>query len=255
MSPTERAASVYADFLLPHLTDRTDLVDVGCGDGELTLDLAAHVRSVVGVDIDEQDLAEARDRAEREGVTNATFETGDAYRLGLADAVADAVLGHSVLEALEHPAAALAEMHRVLRPGGVVAVASVEYDGLILAGPHEDMVRRFYAIREQLWLRDGADPYLGRHLRGLLCQGGFTDVEATTKAISYGTSELVSSFGRGRAGDCEDEWYVSSAIEAGLATTSELAAMRDAWLEWSEAPTAYAAFTWCRAVGRKPTDS
>jgi ubiquinone/menaquinone biosynthesis C-methylase UbiE len=251
MSPAERAAHVYADFLLPHLSDRSDLVDVGCGDGELTIDLAGSVRSVVGVDIDQQDLAEARARVEQEGVTNATFEVGDAYQLGLDDNMADAVLGHSVLEALEHPLSALAEMRRILRPGGVVGVASVEYDGLILAGPPEELTRRFYAIREQLWIRDGADPFLGRHLRGLLSTSGFVDVEETTKAISYGTSELVSTFGHGRAEDCRDEWYVASAVGAGLATPVELEAMRDAWLQWAESPASYASFTWCRAIGWK----
>jgi len=47
---------MYADFLLPHLSDETDLVDVGCGDGELTVDLARSVRSVVGIDVNEADL-------------------------------------------------------------------------------------------------------------------------------------------------------------------------------------------------------
>jgi ubiquinone/menaquinone biosynthesis C-methylase UbiE len=251
MSTVSRAASVYADFLLPHLSDRTDLVDVGCGDGELTVDLAPSVRWVVGVDVDEHDVADARARAVQEGVDNATFETGDAYALGLADEVADAVLGHSVLEALEDPVAALAEMRRVLRPGGVVAVASVEYDGLILAGPHEDLLRRFYAIREQLWLREGADPYLGRHLRGLLARSGFTDIEATAKTFAYGTTDLVTTFGHGRAEDCADDWYVSSAIEAGLATRSDIQGMCDAWLDWADSPSSYAAFTWCRALGWK----
>jgi ubiquinone/menaquinone biosynthesis C-methylase UbiE len=244
---------VYADFLLPHLSEGTDLVDVGCGDGELTVDVAASVRSVVGVDADEQGVAAARARAARDGVGTATFEVADAYALGLADGVADAVLGHSVLEALEHPLRALAEMRRVLRPGGVVGVASVEYGGLILAGPHEDLLRRFYSIREQLWIREGADPYLGRRLRSLLAESGFTDVEATTKAIPYGTAELVDAFGRGRAADCQDEWYVTSAVEADLATPAEIERMHDAWLEWAQSPSSYAAFTWCRALGWKRT--
>jgi hypothetical protein len=142
-------------------------------------------------------------------------------------------------------------MRRILRGGGVLGVASVEYDGLVLAGPHEDHAHRFYAIREQLWIREGADPYLGRHLRALLSRSGFTDVEATSKAISYGTPELVSAFGRGRANECAEEWYVSSVVDAGLATEPEVQAMREAWLEWAESPSAFASFTWCRAVGRK----
>ena len=98
------------------------------------------------------------------------------------------------------------------------------------------MLRRFYAVREQLWLQDGADPYLGRRLRGLLSDSGSGDVVATTTAISYGSTELVESFGRGRAEDCADEWYVSSAIGAGLATRADLRAMHDAWIEWAESP-------------------
>jgi SAM-dependent methyltransferase len=255
MITADRGASVYADFLLPHLTDRTHLVDIGCGDGELTLDLASVVGSVVGVDLDEQEVNAARARAMAQGVVNATFEVSDADALGLGDDAADAVLAHSVLEALEHPLTALAEMRRILRPGGVVAAACVEYDGLILAGPHEDLTRRFYTIREQLWLRDGADPYLGRHLRGLLSETGFTDVEATTKAISYGTPPMVSTFGLGRAADAADDWFVSSAVDAGLASTSEVEAIRDAWLEWAESPASYASFTWCRALGWKSSTS
>ena len=130
-----RAASVYADFLMPHLTAESDVVDVGCGDGELTVDLATSVGAIVGVDTDGDALDQARARAEQAGARNATFAIGDASALGLADGAADAVLAHSVLEALERPLEALSEMLRVLRPGGLVAVASVEYSGLILAGP------------------------------------------------------------------------------------------------------------------------
>jgi SAM-dependent methyltransferase len=247
----ERLASVYADFLLPHLTPAAVLVDVGCGDGELTVDLAASVRSVTGIDVDEADIAAARTRAEGEGALNAAFRVGDVYDLGMPGATADAVLAHSVLEALERPGDALAEMRRILRPGGVVGVASVEYDGLVLEGPRPDLLRAFYDIRMQLWRRDGADPYLGRRLRGLLSEGGFADVEATTKAISYGTPELVSAFGLGRADECAGGAYADSAGNAGLATPADLEAMRGAWLAFAESPVAYASFAWCRAVGWK----
>jgi ubiquinone/menaquinone biosynthesis C-methylase UbiE len=246
-----RSASVYADFLLPHLTAESLVVDIGCGDGELTVDLAVSVRRIVGVDTDEGALAHARARAERAGVSNATFENGDAYALAIPAGTADAVFAHSVVEALERPVQAVTEMHRVLRPGGVVALASVEYGGLILAGPHVDLLRRFYAIREQLWLLDGADPYRGRRLRGLVTESGFVDVVASTTSISYGTPELVSSFGNGRAEDCVDNWYVSEALRARLASQAELDEMREAWLTWADSPDSYASFAWCRAVGRK----
>jgi ubiquinone/menaquinone biosynthesis C-methylase UbiE len=243
---------VYADFLAPHLSSRTHLLDVGCGSGELSLDLAASVEQVTGVDVEEQEIEAARRAATQAGVTNADFEVGDAYSLDLPSDHVDAVLAHSLLEALDRPSAAVTEMKRVLRPGGVMAAASVEYAGLILGGPHQDLVHRFYAIRERLWQIEGANPYLGRELRGLLLAGGFVDVVATTKYISYGTAESVMEFGRGRAEECDDDdWFATSAMQQGLATHEELAAMRRAWIEWSESSTSYAAFAWCRAIGWK----
>ncbi len=248
---SSRSAAVYADFLLPRLTSEMHLVDVGCGSGELSLDLALRVGRVTGVDGDGGEIASARAAAAASGTTNADFVVGDAYALPLPDEVADAVFGHSVLEAVESPADVLAEMTRVVRPGGLVAVASVEYGGLILAGPHVARIRQFYDLRERLWLADGAFPYRGRDLRGLLVASGLGQVEATTTSISYGTEDAVREFGLGRADDCLDEWYVDSARREGLATADDLTTMREAWLEWAESPTSYAAFAWCRALGRK----
>jgi SAM-dependent methyltransferase len=247
-----RAPEVYADFLLPFLTPDSHLVDVGCGSGELSLGLAAYVGHVTGIDVDDAETEAARGEASRLGVANAEFRRGDAYALDLPDDGVDAVLAHSVLEALDRPGDALTEMRRVLRPGGVAAVASVEYGGLILAGPNPDLVRRFYRIRERLWQIEGADPYRGRGLRGLCLGAGFVDVTATTTCISYGTAAQVREFGIGRAQDCTDDWYVSGARQHGLATPEQLQSMRRAWLEWSAAPTSYAAFAWCRALARKP---
>ena len=244
---SSRSAEVYADFFLPLLTPGTSIVDVGCGTGELSLELASAVGRLTGVDADPGDIAQAR--AAAGSMRDVQFLVGDAYALPLPDRSADAAFGHSVLEALDRPADALKEMRRVLKPGGVIGVASVEYGGLVLGGPHVQLVRHFYEIREQLWLEEGADPYLGRRLRGLLLGQGFARVEASTRAISYGTAGTVREFGLGRADDCRDDWYVESAQRLGLATRQELARMHDAWLDWSESPESYAAFTWCRAVG------
>jgi hypothetical protein len=98
---------------------------------------------------------------------------------------------------------------------------------------------------------EGANPYLGRELRGLLLDAGFADVIATTTYISYGTPDAVKEFGLGRAEDCNDDWYSTAAVQHGLATADELAAMRRAWLEWASSATSYAAFAWCRALGWK----
>lgn len=246
-----RSAQVYADFLLPHLTTDMHLIDVGCGSGELSLELAAEVGHLTGIDGDPVEIELARSAAEASSAGNADFTVGDAYALPWVDNDVDVVFAHSVLEALDRPAEALAEMRRVLKTNGLVAVACVDYGGLILAGPHEALVRRFFTIREQLWLHEGVSPYRGRQLRGLLLANGFRHVRATSTYISYGDLDAVREFGLGRADDCNDDWYADSAQREGLATPQDLRTMRDAWHEWSQSPASYAAFAWCRAIGWK----
>ncbi len=247
-----RDVKVYADFLLPFLGPTSHVLDLGCGDGVLTIGLASYVGQVTGVDLSPDDFHAAEVYVAIQEIDNVAFVEGDATRLTFEDATFDACLCHSLLEAGPDPARVLAEVWRVLRPDGCVAVASTEYDGLILAGPDADLLRRSNGIREQLWQLAGADPFLGRELRRLVGEAGFEDVEATTKAFSYGTPALVREFGEGRAAECWDEDFAASAVEAGLATADEVAEMAKAWAGWGESPAAYAAFTWCRAVGRKP---
>ena len=249
-----RSAADYADFLLPHLNDDFRVLDAGCGQGTITLGLAETVGHVVGVDPSEEEFADAQRYAAQHQIENVEFRVGSVYALDLPVDHFDACLCHSVLETLAHPLDGLIEIKRTLKPGGVLGVACVEYGGLILAGPNDQLVRRFYAIRERVWLlENAADPYRGRQLRGLLERAGFDSVVATSTFFCYGTGEAVKSFGRARAEDCSDGWYGRSARKHGLATASDLEAMRRAWLEWSKAPDAYAAFAWCRALGRKPS--
>lgn len=248
----DRSAADYADFLLPYLNKDSIVLDIGCGEGTITLGLAQTAGHVVGVDRDE-DFLEARRWAAKHEIENVEFRVGSVDALDLPADHFDACLSHSMLEMLDHPLDALIEIKRTLKPGGVVGVACVEYGGLILAGPEEDLLRRFYHVREDVWLlENAADPYRGRRLRGLLEAAGFRPVVATSKYFCHGTADAVQSFGRARAEDCGDGWYSFSAQKHGLATADDLDSMRRAWVEWSESPDAYLAFAWCRALGWKP---
>ena len=239
-----RNAADYADFLLPYLARKMVLLDGGCGSGTITVGLADHVASVIGVD--------AIEYATAAGISGISFQTGDLCSLEFPDAHFDACLSHSALETIEDPRRALVEIARVLKPGAVLGVASVEYGGIVIAGDDVEPLRRFYEIREQLWQLEGvANPYLGRKLRGLLNSCGFKDVIATTKYFCYGTAESVANFGAGRAADCVDRWYSKLAILHGLASAGDLQDIKRAWETWSSSPSAYFAFPWCRAIGWK----
>ena len=181
------------------------------------------------------------------------FVGADGTALPFNDATFGAALCHSMLETLPDPGKALDQIMRVLVPGGVCGVASVDYGGLVLSGPNSDVLERFYAIREQLWdIESIAEPRAGRGLRGLLNTAGFTDITAGARYASYGDVEAIRSFGEARSMECVDSWFSADALRHGLVTATELKNSERAWRTWSESPDSFLAFPWLHAVGRKP---
>jgi len=192
-----RGSDVYADFLIPHLRSDAMVLDCGCGTGTITLGLAEAVPGghVVGVDLDLSGLKGAHRAAVSLGHQNVSWIGADGRSLPFDGAIFDAILCHSMLETLGDPTPVIAELRRVTKRGGMVGAASVEYDGIILAGKPTAGPRRFYEIRQQLWRAARiAEPNTGRRLRGLFQAAGFGHVEAFADYISYGTPDRISAF-------------------------------------------------------------
>jgi SAM-dependent methyltransferase len=248
-----RSAAEYADFVLPLIGDRDRVLDVGCGPGSITVGLAQVAGHAIGLDVDDAEFTDARAYASEHGIDNVEFHEGSIYELDFPDASFDVCTLFAMLETLDDPLAGLAEVRRVLKPGGLIGASSIEYGGLILHGPDEPLLRRFYQLRLQIWEAQGdVHYYRGRELRGLLLAAGFEGVEAVVKYLSYGTEERVRTFGLGRAADCRDEWYVGGVTEYGLGDPEEIAELERAWVRWAESPDSFAAFAWGRAIGRLP---
>jgi len=103
----------------------TRLVDIGCGPGTYARRLAQrHPRlHAIGIDRSPRQVHRARERARRAGTENCHFELGDALRLPLAAESIDAVIASRLFMVLSDPARALAEIYRILRPGGRCFIA------------------------------------------------------------------------------------------------------------------------------------
>lgn len=226
---------------------------MGCGPASITVGLGQVAGHVTGVDLADAEFTDARTYVAEHDIENVTFLEGSIYQLDFRDASFDACTLFSMLETLDEPVAALAEVRRVVRPGGVIGASSIEYGGLILHGPDEPLLRRFYELRLPIWEAQGdVHYYRGRELRGLFVAAGFTHVEAATTYFSYGTKERVRAFGMGRAADCRDEWYVGGIATYGLADQDEVDALEQAWTRWATSPDSFAAFAWGRVTGRRP---
>jgi ubiquinone/menaquinone biosynthesis C-methylase UbiE len=119
-------------------------IDAACGPGTFTRPLASRVRRAVGVDLTPAMVEKARAEAAQAGITNIEFVCGDVYALPFPDGAASIVACGYAFHHIEDPARALAEMARVLHPGGRVAIA----DLIVPEGPGGDVQNAIERVRD-----------------------------------------------------------------------------------------------------------
>lgn len=239
-SHADRTAANSAAHLVPLIQEGMSILDVGCGPGTITADLAQLTGSgrVVGVDYSEAVIVQARERAAARGLTNVSFETGDAYALAAADDSFDIVTAHQVLHHLQRPVDALREFRRVVRPGGIVALREVDYGAVFwypLLPALDDWLRIMLATGDAL----GAQFSAGRRVGTWAREAGFSDVTVTGSQWTYANEERVRWWGEGWAERALASSFATQALELGLATQSDLMEISEAWLEWSRTPGAF----------------
>jgi SAM-dependent methyltransferase len=226
-----RTVENSAAYLLPHLRPGLRLLDVGCGPGTITADLATRLApgTVLGIDAS----AEVIDAARRDH-PDVTFSVADVYDLGLEDASWDVVHAHQVLQHLADPVAALREMRRVVRPGGIVAARDSDYASFTWH-PADERLERWLAIYQEIARANGGEPDAGRRLLSWARQAGFTRVDASASAWCFATATERHWWGSLWAERMTTSAIAQQARREGRATADELTAMADAWLSWAAA--------------------
>lgn len=230
-----RTAENSAPHLLPVLRPGLDLLDVGCGPGTITVDLAARVAPgrVLGLDLSPDPLDEARDAAARAGVA-VDFAVGDVYALDLPDDTFDVVHAHQVLQHLTDPVAALRELARVCRPGGVVAVRDVDY-ATFTWFPANPGLDRWLEVYYGVARANGAEPDAGRRLVAWAHAAGLRDLTATTSSWCYASPAERRWWGDSWAGRATASSFAEQAVAYGLAAPEELDELAAAWRTWRDA--------------------
>jgi ArsR family transcriptional regulator len=150
-----------AEVLL-RLMPRMTIADLGAGEGTFSQLLAQRATQVIAVDNSEKMVEYGQMTALSNGVTNLEYRQGDLEDLPIPDASVDLAFFSQALHHAQHPARAMAEAHRILRPGGQVAV-------LDLVKHSFEQAREMYA---DVWLGFSEAEIL-RFLRG----AGFTDLQ------------------------------------------------------------------------------
>lgn len=157
-------------FALGPLAVGEHIVDCGSGSGVdsmVAARLVAASGSVIGVDMTPAMLDRARVAAAAAGIGNVEFRDGYLEALPVDDAWADVVISNGVLNLVPDKAAALAEMHRVLRPGGRLQVADIVLGRAVGEGAKVDV---------SLWTGCIAGGLLGPELAALVSAAGFVEV-------------------------------------------------------------------------------
>jgi SAM-dependent methyltransferase len=236
-SHTWRTAENSAAYLLPHLSPGLSLLDIGCGPGTITADLARLVAPgpVLGLDASEEVVAQAQEHANTAGVTNVQFEVGDLFALPHDDAAFDVVHAHQVLQHLGDPRSALAELRRVLRPGGVLAVRDSDYGAFVWA-PRDPVLDRWLRLYLDVTERNGHNARIGPALLGLAQAVGFTDVRVSSTCWTFADPQSRRWWGGLWADRVRFSRLAEQAVAYGLSDADELESIARAFLDWAASP-------------------
>ncbi|MEK6710170.1 MAG: methyltransferase domain-containing protein [Nitrospinota bacterium] len=188
------------------------VLDVGVGPGFLARELAEAAGpsgALRGIDLSPAMLELARRRLE--GLPQASLQEGDALRLPFGEGEFDAAVSIQVYEYVEDVGAALAELHRVLRPGGRAAILDTDWGSLVWRAGDAARARRIL----EAWDEHLADPHLPRTLAARLRGAGFEilrreaipilNPEYGPETYSVGMISLVVPFVIGRRGVTKEE--------------------------------------------------
>lgn len=255
-----RTAENSCGYLLPALRPGQDLLDLGCGPGTITADLAARVAPgrVVGLDAAAGVLEEAAALAERRGLA-VEWVVGDALALPFEDASFDVVHAHQVLQHLPDPVGALREAARVLRPGGLLAVRDVDYAATTWY-PADPGLDAWLSLYQRVARGNGGEPDAGRRLLAWARAAGLAEqpdqpraeVTASASAWCYASPAERRWWGTSWAGRATASAFAEQAVAAGEATPAQLEDVADAWRRWAAADDGWIALLHGELLVRMP---
>lgn len=234
-----RTAANSAAYLLPHLRPGMSVLDVGCGPGTITVDLARAVGGgpVVAVDSVESVVEQARGYAAGSATANVRFAVGDVYALDFDDGSFDVVHAHQVLQHLGDPVAALREMRRVCRPGGLVAVRDADYSAMTWSPPVPGL-DAWMAMYQAVARGNGGEPDAAGWLAHWAREAGLGDLVELASVWEFTTAEDIDWWSGLWADRITRSALGDQAVATGAATRAGLESMAAAFRAWARAPGA-----------------
>ncbi len=244
-----RTVENSAAYLAPRIAPGATLLDVGCGPGTLSVDLARRTSPgrVVGIDVAESIV----DRARRDtpgNVRNVEFRTADVYEMDFDADTFDVVHAHQVLQHLDDPIAALVEMRRVCKPGGIIAVRDADYAAMTWA-PLDGRLERWLELYRSVAIANGGQPDAGRFLLGWAIRANLANIEPSASVWCFATPKQREWWGGLWSERIRKSAFADSALAHGMASKDELDDLAEGWLDWARSDNGWFAVLHGEIIG------
>jgi SAM-dependent methyltransferase len=249
---TSRTADGHGAFFLERLKPGMRVLDCGCGPGTLTIGFAQGVSPgrAIGIDREIGQTQQVADYAQQNGIDNLRFLEGNIYALPFDDDYFDAVFGSAVLGSIGNASDAVAEMARVLKPGGILGLKEFDHGGDII-WPQNPLLESSIALYHRLRAANGHENLAGRKLKAYLTGCGLSvDHFAAYFDQQTDTDSLVKYVERNNG--LFYEVLGPQYIERGWCNAADIDDQVEAWRDFATNPAAIYISAWLEAVGRKP---
>jgi ubiquinone/menaquinone biosynthesis C-methylase UbiE len=171
------------------LTAGMKALDIGCGPGIVSCMMAKKTGpqgEVWGIDISSDLLAVAEKVGKASGLNNIHFKAANVYELDFPEQSFDFIYARLVFQHLPEPQAALQELYRVLKPGGIICLADID-DNWLSIEPEPDAFQSLIKRSSQVQSQQGGDRYIGHKLGALIERAGFNAVDLNTIPLTSRT--------------------------------------------------------------------
>ena len=244
-----RNAETNAAHLLLYLKPGLRVLDFGCGPGTISMGLAKAVEpgELHGVDMEESQISIAQAAASAGGHRNAVFQTADVTDLPFENDSFDVAHCNALLMHVPDTKAVLAEVRRVLKPGGIISSREMFVDSSFL----EPELSGGWETFSRLITANGGHPQMGKELKRAFLEAGFSDISTGVSFEPFVTDEDIDFLHDFIIGWFFAPGTVEAATKYGLATEEQFNDWRALLDGWKENPAALAAFARGEAIGRK----
>jgi len=196
----------------------SQVLEAGCGVGAQTVTLAINSPNakITSIDISKNSIAEAKNRIEKAGITNVSFQQRDIFNLNFDPESFDHIFVCFVLEHLARPLEALSSLKKCLKVGGTITVIEGDH-GSTYFYPDNDAAHKAINCQVELQNIVGGNANIGRELYPLLNAANFSSIHVSPRMVYVDSSRprLVEGFTKNTF-TAMIEGVRQSSLEAGI---------------------------------------